>query len=365
MVDIVKAVIHAAVKQDLQGLRQLFQENPELNLNTRSPFAATERSTPLIIACAAGDADMVDYLLTQGADVNIQGKQGATALAMAVEWRHPEIVERLLEAGADVNLTMDDGTSPLMKTAAYHLPELAARLLMQGADVNAARLDGWTSLMLAAHAGSEEMAALLLERGARVNQSESSGRTPLMAACFKGHIRIVEILLAHGAQSELQDADGATAISEAAERGHQAIVALLQHSGARLEELPPSSLDLAKAEERRQYATLSKNAQKEFNALLKWLTAKAKTWAKKVDPTQLDAVDDDSVENIWLYYLADKLYEKVAALDDATQQELTAYARALHAVDHGDGMLSSYLKTVFLDMLKTLAAPQRYASLYL
>ncbi|WLQ13631.1 ankyrin repeat domain-containing protein [Hahella aquimaris] len=363
--DLVKAVIHAAVKQDLEGLRKLFLDNPELDLNTRSPFAATERSTPLIIASAVGDADMIDYLLAQGADVNIQGKQGSTALAMAVEWRHPEIIERLLQAGADVNVAMDDGTSPLMKTASYNLPELASRLLEQGANVNANRHDGWTSLMLAAHAGSEEMLALLLEHGATVNQTESNGRTPLMAACFKGHIRVVEMLLSHGAQTEVQDADGATAMSEAAARRHQAIVALLQASGAPIEELKPSSLDLAKAEERRHYATLSKDAQEEFNILLKWLTAKAKTWARKVDPSQLDAVDDDSAENIWLYYLADKLYEKVAALDDVTQQELTAYARALHAVDHGDGMLSSYLKTVFMDMLKALAAPQQHACLYL
>ncbi|ABC33090.1 FOG: Ankyrin repeat [Hahella chejuensis KCTC 2396] len=362
--DLNKALITAAVMEDLDGLKQLLQDNPGLDVDTRSPFAATERNTPLIIAAGNGDAAMLTFLQAQGADINIQGKNGATALAMAVEWRRSDIFERLLETGADVDLAMDDGTTPLMKAAAYGLPDLAKQLLQHGAKANHSRSDGWTPLMLASHSGNEEVATLLLAHGAEADHQESNGRTPLMAACFKGHIRIVEVLLAHGANSGLQDAGGATALSEASERGHQAIVALLQTSGA-AGPLKPSFLEVAREKEKRHYADLSKDAQQAFENLLKWLTAKAKTWAKKVDASQLDAVNDDSVENIWLYYLADKLYEKVAALDDAVQQELIVYARALDAVDHGDGMLSSYLKTVFMDMLKALVAPQRYASLYL
>mmetsp|Transcript_105152 Transcript_105152/g.206253 ORF Transcript_105152/g.206253 Transcript_105152/m.206253 type:complete len:84 (+) Transcript_105152:2647-2898(+) len=48
--------------------------------------------------------DLVQVLLDAGADVNVKGEEGWTALITATSFGHSAIVQLLLEAGADVNV---------------------------------------------------------------------------------------------------------------------------------------------------------------------------------------------------------------------------------------------------------------------
>jgi ankyrin repeat protein len=58
--------------------------------------------TALIYAANHG-YEMVEALLTKGADVNAKANNGSTALMAAAQTGHIEIVEALLARGADVN----------------------------------------------------------------------------------------------------------------------------------------------------------------------------------------------------------------------------------------------------------------------
>jgi len=71
-------------------------------------------NTALGGACVAGNLAMVKFLVQQGATVNRRlGFLERTSLMNAVEMGHPNVVEYLLTAGADVSLTDKDGKTAL------------------------------------------------------------------------------------------------------------------------------------------------------------------------------------------------------------------------------------------------------------
>ncbi|MGB0749576.1 MAG: ankyrin repeat domain-containing protein [Magnetospiraceae bacterium] len=57
--------------------------------------------TPLILAAVKGHGDIVDYLISRGAKLNVTAKHGMTPLMLASLNGHGDIVKSLLKAGAD------------------------------------------------------------------------------------------------------------------------------------------------------------------------------------------------------------------------------------------------------------------------
>ena len=108
-------------------------------------------------------------------------------------------VERLLEAGADVNLQGDYGGTALMAAAARGYTEMAELLISAGADVNLQSDYGWTALMVASKYGYTEIVEMLINAGADVNAQNDWGNTALMNAADGGHAEIVEMLKNAGA----------------------------------------------------------------------------------------------------------------------------------------------------------------------
>jgi hypothetical protein len=64
-------------------------------------------------AAIAGRAEAVELLIKRGADVNLAGQDGGTALHGAAFLGHEKVVESLLRAGATVNVANKSGSTPL------------------------------------------------------------------------------------------------------------------------------------------------------------------------------------------------------------------------------------------------------------
>lgn len=75
-------------------------------------FAAA-LETPLHKAVAAGDKDLVERLLAEGAEVNAKDNHNQTALHRAATFGNKELAELLLAKSAEVNAQDNNGKTPL------------------------------------------------------------------------------------------------------------------------------------------------------------------------------------------------------------------------------------------------------------
>lgn len=95
--------------------------------------------TPLHIAIDAGNAELTDYLLTNGASVDKTDSQGQSPIFVAIQNNDQLSLAKLLAHGADVNIEDDAGLTPLVATIASN-PAIATLLLDKGANIDGEKI---------------------------------------------------------------------------------------------------------------------------------------------------------------------------------------------------------------------------------
>ena len=160
-------LFEASAVGDLDRVRALTREDPDVTADLVNAFAH-DGFTPLGLACFFGHADVAEYLLSTGAEVNVASRNRMRVMPIhsAVAGRHIGIVKTLLEHGADVNAAQQDGFAPLHGAAQNGQSDMAELLLAYGAEVNAQNAVGQTPLSIATHEGHQELADLLRAHGA-------------------------------------------------------------------------------------------------------------------------------------------------------------------------------------------------------
>ncbi|SFL69406.1 ankyrin repeat domain-containing protein [Geodermatophilus ruber] len=217
---------------DGDAVRTAIDDSPRL-LSTTVEHAGQDGWTPLHLAVAEGQTEIVQLLVKAGADLGARTEHDRTPLHIALQFA-PHLVVVLLELGAQVDAPsaayLDDveqltaeldrgapladpvtGVDLLTWAAAGGASSAARTLLDRGADA-----DGGALHAAAAH-GQLELLRLLLAAGADVNQREpDTGRSPLHAAVSAGGggdaPEVVRALLDAGADVNATTADGASAL---------------------------------------------------------------------------------------------------------------------------------------------------------
>ncbi|KAL2671371.1 hypothetical protein Neosp_013956 [[Neocosmospora] mangrovei] len=197
----------------------------------------SRQGTMLQLAVQGGYSDIVQELISRGADVNTPAdpeRARRTALQLAVELNHIHIVQKLISCGADINAPACPrwGRTALQFAVVKDDIHMARKLILCGADVNAppASACGATALQFAAMNGNIEMAVLLLENQADINAARASvqGRTALEGAAEHGRLDMVHLLLENDQDQETIEERCQDAADFAEEEEHFEIVRILQ-----------------------------------------------------------------------------------------------------------------------------------------
>ena len=205
---------------DVEEAKTILQSVSEVDINHTSD---TQGRTLLHLACEHGHINMVRWLVSLGADVNMAGHYHikSTPLSLAVLKNHTSIVSALVsEFGCDPN----DGVS-LHRACKHGNLRMVKTLLEHGASVNdnSVDVDGNTLLHLAAK--NETMQALFKDIDHNIKNKE--GRTPLHIACVYGNLNGVKQLIEQGAKVNAKDNCNKTPLSLAILNNHTGIVSAL------------------------------------------------------------------------------------------------------------------------------------------
>lgn len=166
-------------------------------------------------AAAKGDIEIMRMLLDEGLDVNSSNGGGflanqGTALHSAAWANKAEMVEFLIARGAEVDAVDNEGRTPLHKAAVSGGKEAAVILLAHGADPTVESVYEDTPMHAAAQSGKQEIVVLLLAHGVDVNLKNGDGMTPMDSACLKEQLDMISFLRKHGGKQsprfEMMDA---------------------------------------------------------------------------------------------------------------------------------------------------------------
>ena len=176
-----------------------------------------------------GQVEIIQWLLSLGADVSAADEDGFTPLHGAV-MENLATAKLLYEAGADINARSKTGRTLLYEAAVSGKSQITRWLLSLGADVLAADENGFTPLH-GAVTKDLATAKLLHEAGADINARSKTGRTLLHSAAYFGRVETIQWLLSLGADVLVVEEDGFTPLHEAVTKDLTA-AELLYEAGA-------------------------------------------------------------------------------------------------------------------------------------
>jgi hypothetical protein len=170
-------VLDACAFGDVDALKRLFEQNPDLHSTIVNLVDSEDGCTPVFIAAEGGHLECLRFLIDAGADVDKRNRKKATPLYIACVNGHHEIVRALLRARADVDTpSTDQETLPLYAACLEGRDEVVNALLDEHDEhgvvqmINCAGVaDGSTALMACCERGWIGIARLLIKRGADVN----------------------------------------------------------------------------------------------------------------------------------------------------------------------------------------------------
>lgn len=125
-------LIIAAQNNYMEIVKILLENGANFEVKCHSRSWCLGKNT-LIYAATIGNLDIVQVLVTKGADINVQDKTGNSALMMAARNGHETVTQFLLDNGANVNLINDDGYSALIYATEKGQEQIAQQLRAKGA----------------------------------------------------------------------------------------------------------------------------------------------------------------------------------------------------------------------------------------
>ena len=174
--------------------------------------------TPLIEAAAAGREMAVRLLISQGATIDTESRGGMTAES-AAQQKGNEKIAILIQEQRFIDGIKKGDLHPVMGFVEKKRENINEIL---------AEASGHTPLSLAAGLGQTRIIEYLISKGAGVDERNQSSRTPLIEAAIAGEIAAATLLLSKGANPGKRDREEKTPVDWAMEKKNMNLVDLLE-----------------------------------------------------------------------------------------------------------------------------------------
>jgi hypothetical protein len=166
-----ESLLKSGISITVESLAQCVTDDrvKEISFFIAAGFSVNSRNNtgvPILnIAARNGSRDVIRYLITAGADVNLTAEdRGATALIDSVMAQHHEIADDLIKAGTDLNVKDKNGQTALIVAAGASMEKMVELLLKAGADPDIPDALGVSARKYAALFRNEVILALFKDR---------------------------------------------------------------------------------------------------------------------------------------------------------------------------------------------------------
>ncbi|OGM49256.1 ankyrin [Aspergillus bombycis] len=196
-------------------------------------------ATPLMIAAARGDLDLMSVLLKERTvNINVPNKLGRTALGVAAWHAQARAALMLLQhPDVDVHHRAEDGTTAFLMAARGGHSDVLGELLVKGAHPGVCNYIGETPIYAASENGHYEAILMLLAQpDVDPNQPTYYRETPLSVAARRGHVAVVHLLLDQGGVGFNPECQSSKTLLSMVT--NKAIIQLLMDAGDRYLEAP-------------------------------------------------------------------------------------------------------------------------------
>lgn len=188
----------------------------------------TRGITPLMIALAYRQDEMVFWLLKKGARINARDNLGQSVMHYVARFSEEQMVRLLIKYHPTINVPDGNGRTPLHYAAILGRNDMVKTLLNYGA-IAVFKDNGHCSpIHHAAMGNHNKVVETFLEYGVHVDDLDVVGRTPLHIAVVLGNVKLVNLLLSWGANIAMQDGVGKTPEQWAKELGRHHIIKLFE-----------------------------------------------------------------------------------------------------------------------------------------
>eukprot|EP00301_Raphidiophrys_heterophryoidea_P006769 c12703_g1_i1.p1 GENE.c12703_g1_i1~~c12703_g1_i1.p1 ORF type:complete len:1692 (-),score=437.89 c12703_g1_i1:416-5491(-) len=193
-----------------------------------------EGRTPLHIATARGNLDIVKFLVEHHASLDANDGRNQTPIEAAVLNGHDEVSKYLREKGSQVIRPTFEIVDHFMRAVFSGDLVIVKRVIENGLNPNQTDYKHRTGLHVAVAEGHTRIVEYLLDRGSDPNITDKHGESPLSVSMHDSNPQIIQMLLDHGGRhgssrnlALLQQAH----LMQAASHGDEAVVAQLLEGG--------------------------------------------------------------------------------------------------------------------------------------
>jgi len=180
--------------------------------------------------------ELIELLLSKGANINAQNNQGETALHLALMDRNEKTAAILLRAGAYANLQDETGWTPLYYAVTNRCKGVIDLFLKRNFNVNAQGEEGRVLLHGAAACGHQGLVDMLISLGTEKNSRDRLRGTLLHNAAIGGLRDLAEKLIRSPEDMKARNIYGLTPLHLAAMEGRRQVAALMIERGADVNE---------------------------------------------------------------------------------------------------------------------------------
>ncbi|PPS22630.1 ankyrin repeat domain-containing protein, partial [Brachyspira murdochii] len=170
-------LMNAVSKGDMKALEKLIKDDTDLNKQY-------DNITPLGLAAARNDKEMVKFLVEKGADINLEDGYGYTPLIRAMKYSNIALVKDIIDLKPDLNaICSATGDTPLtyLVREVWFGSDACYYMIKNGADINKKNKEGNTPLIVAVEnvVVSYGMLGVIINMGADYNIKNNDGKTAM------------------------------------------------------------------------------------------------------------------------------------------------------------------------------------------